>query len=389
MTPVARLAVCGLALALAAVSAACNTKPIPPPNAVLAVPDGDRDEAAPSPAPAPAPTPAPAASAPALALPQGPQADEWRLALAEQASAAHALFEAFEPSDGGSPLWGLRLGRLLIVERPPLPAEVLTYATPQGRYEAHYAGALFESALGLWLFDAQSPDPLTLRWCDKRPGIGTPLVLAGRVNGRWLSLSARVAAAGADQERSPYQGFASYWLDRAQLPMQAPLLAFDLEGGLCGLVVPNISAPFMTLLDTQALSALIYAYDKKDLAPFTDPAYSAPAALAAPDALPPGSGSRWLGAQVRPLDAEQAKRFSLPPNTATLIVTAVYPHSPAQNAGLFVGDRLVGFGAAENPAMGELPELLNGADPQRPLALRVLRGDHIIELFATLAERRP
>jgi S1-C subfamily serine protease len=70
-----------------------------------------------------------------------------------------------------------------------------------------------------------------------------------------------------------------------------------------------------------------------------------------------------------------------------LLITSVAPNSPAQAAGLYVGDVLVGFDGAALEEPETLVTLLRGDRIGKPVTLSVIRADTRHDVTATAGER--
>jgi S1-C subfamily serine protease len=85
-------------------------------------------------------------------------------------------------------------------------------------------------------------------------------------------------------------------------------------------------------------------------------------------AAPPAAG---LGLSVRDLSAQQLGQLGLPANKPATVVTSITPGSPADRAGLKVGDVIVEADGREDPSSTQLAE----AAKDGQLLLRVRRRD--------------
>jgi S1-C subfamily serine protease len=99
-------------------------------------------------------------------------------------------------------------------------------------------------------------------------------------------------------------------------------------------------------------------------------------------------GYLGIGAQQVPLPAALAQKAGLTQETALLIVT-VEPNSPAEQAGLLMGDLLVTLGGRPITDVAALHAQLGSDRLGQTLTAKVIRGGVPHELNVTIAERRP
>ena len=92
-----------------------------------------------------------------------------------------------------------------------------------------------------------------------------------------------------------------------------------------------------------------------------------------------------LGVQIQALTPELAKSFKLD-NTNGVLVAAVEPNSPAEKAGLQVGDVILGFNGTQVKSANELPRIVSAAKPGTAVTLDVWRNGTKREISATLGE---
>ncbi len=72
-------------------------------------------------------------------------------------------------------------------------------------------------------------------------------------------------------------------------------------------------------------------------------------------------------------DFEYEQYLSATGQSTTIAVTGVLPDSPAQQAGLEVGDEIVDYGGVRVFNMVELADRAQSADPQRPVVVNIMR----------------
>lgn len=96
----------------------------------------------------------------------------------------------------------------------------------------------------------------------------------------------------------------------------------------------------------------------------------------------------YLGVGMQPVRLPDSLRqaLALPGNGGVIIIT-IEPGSPADKAGLFIGDVLV---ALDNTAVGDTAEVLAMLGAERigqPLQARIIRGGKLIDATITVGER--
>lgn len=344
--------------------------PAPHGNAQLAV------SAAPAPTPDGPSTPAPVAAAVKPETATLPAAAE-EAAVTQAVAAARAYFAEWQEDDGSRIATGLRLGSVVLAERPVAPAATRLLATESDSLPAAYQGAFLESPLGVWLLGEQAALPLPLRTAPLR--LGTALTLVGQTQGRLLAIRTRIASAPVSEAsgRCPWP---LTWLDHTPLPLPMPLLAFTDDMRVAGLVWPS-TEPLLSMLDAQALASLVGARRHDDLATFLAPAFTPTSAAAT---------HPWLGLHVQPFDPALAARFGLAADESGLVVTAVAPGSPAAHAGLWVGDLLRRFGTLDFPTLPGLAEQESALRFGEPVPLTVQRqGERLTLVVTPLARPTP
>jgi S1-C subfamily serine protease len=94
----------------------------------------------------------------------------------------------------------------------------------------------------------------------------------------------------------------------------------------------------------------------------------------------------YLGLAGQPVRLPDAQRGSEDRDRALLVV-AVTPESPAEAAGLLVGDLLLDFDGRPIRSAAELLDLLTAGRIGHPVPLRVRRGAAPLDLTITVSER--
>jgi serine protease Do len=92
-----------------------------------------------------------------------------------------------------------------------------------------------------------------------------------------------------------------------------------------------------------------------------------------------------LGVQIQALTPELAKSFKLP-NTTGVLVAAVEPKSPADQAGLQPGDVILAYEGKPVTSATELPRVVAATRPGTAVTMDVWRGGAKRQIKATLAE---
>lgn len=92
----------------------------------------------------------------------------------------------------------------------------------------------------------------------------------------------------------------------------------------------------------------------------------------------------YMGVQIQAVTKELAESLSLP-NDQGALVAAVTPDSPAAQAGIAVGDVIVGFNGKTIDDMRELPRLVAATDPGKKATVKVIREGKSRELQLTVA----
>jgi S1-C subfamily serine protease len=95
-------------------------------------------------------------------------------------------------------------------------------------------------------------------------------------------------------------------------------------------------------------------------------------------------GYLGVGAQVVRLPAASAEQLG---QETALLVVSVSPDSPADKAGLVLGDVVVGLAGQTVRHMDDLLALLTGDRIGTPVPVRIVRGGQIQELSVTIGER--
>ncbi len=78
---------------------------------------------------------------------------------------------------------------------------------------------------------------------------------------------------------------------------------------------------------------------------------------------------------------------ALPDGSTGLIVLSAEPDGPAARAGVLIGDILVALGGKPVSDTDDIQAVLSGESVGKPVAARIVRGGHAIELNITVGER--
>ena len=95
----------------------------------------------------------------------------------------------------------------------------------------------------------------------------------------------------------------------------------------------------------------------------------------------------YLGIAVQPARVSDRQKGAAGTDQALLVV-GVKPGTPADSAGLFVGDLLLSLDGHALASTDELFDLLIGERVGKSVAARVLRGTSVVEEALTVRERR-
>jgi len=96
-------------------------------------------------------------------------------------------------------------------------------------------------------------------------------------------------------------------------------------------------------------------------------------------------GYLGLAGQVRPLPKRLARRLELVVDTGVQVMQ-VEPGKPAARGGLLPGDVIVALDGKAVRNVDEVHRLLDAASIDRKLPVRVVRGNHVVDLELTPAE---
>ncbi len=96
-------------------------------------------------------------------------------------------------------------------------------------------------------------------------------------------------------------------------------------------------------------------------------------------------GYLGLAGQVRPLPKRLARRLELVADTGVQVMQ-VEPGKPAARGGLLPGDVIVALDGKAVRNVDEVHRLLDAASIDRKLPVRVVRGNHVVDLEVTPAE---
>lgn len=82
----------------------------------------------------------------------------------------------------------------------------------------------------------------------------------------------------------------------------------------------------------------------------------------------------WIGVAVQPVELPETSRELANEQEAGLLITGVTTGSPANDAGLVVGDILIAMGEQAMTDIADLQQILNGRQIGHPIAVQLLRG---------------
>ncbi len=96
----------------------------------------------------------------------------------------------------------------------------------------------------------------------------------------------------------------------------------------------------------------------------------------------------YLGVGMQPVRLPEALGRSLHlSQTSGVIVVSVEPDSPAERAGILIGDILVALGSTPINDVGDVLAMLDPENVGNPLAVRLIRAGSLVELTLTVGER--
>lgn len=93
----------------------------------------------------------------------------------------------------------------------------------------------------------------------------------------------------------------------------------------------------------------------------------------------------WLGVQLQNIDEDLANSLGLDTKRGTL-VSDIVKGSPAERAGIEVGDVITGYGNQEVADARELSRLVGSSDSGEKVTLTIIRGDKEVELKVVLGD---
>ena len=100
------------------------------------------------------------------------------------------------------------------------------------------------------------------------------------------------------------------------------------------------------------------------------------------------TGPTWMGADIQNVDAVMKLQFSLPDNRG-VIVSYVAGKSPAQTAGIKVGDVIRRFGETRIRDVKQLQSLILKGNPGKQVQLAILRDSQYLTIPITLGQKAP
>ena len=230
--------------------------------------------------------------------------------------------------------------------------------------------------------------------------LGEELVAVAFADGRVIALSTRVAALPeAPDQTAPLSGVARLLLlDRALEPGLSAAVLIDGGYRIAGLLTGRrlhglslaLSADELRLLASPGtnLTALYGPKPPGETLPPTDEGQTKAGGEEPPAKALYASERLWLGVEVKGLRPELAGRFGLMGVETGIMVTKVYPNSPAHRAGLAEGDILVGLSGRAVNKLSDLPPIMAGAEAGRELPVELLRRNKRLTL-AVPPEDRP
>jgi|SRR5579884_2830475 len=100
------------------------------------------------------------------------------------------------------------------------------------------------------------------------------------------------------------------------------------------------------------------------------------------------AGGSYLGVYVAEIDAERAKTLKLPEERG-VEVTRVEPDSPAEKAGLKVGDVVLAYDGQKIEGMEQFRRMIRETPPGRHASLQVFRNGSMQGLTAVIGKAKP
>ena len=101
----------------------------------------------------------------------------------------------------------------------------------------------------------------------------------------------------------------------------------------------------------------------------------------------------YIGIQMRDLTPELAQKFNQNPNSPlilpeidSVLVVGVLPNTPAQNAGIRVGDVILEVNKKKVTSGGQLQQIVENAGINQVLDLKIKRGERVINLSVRTAQ---
>jgi S1-C subfamily serine protease len=99
-------------------------------------------------------------------------------------------------------------------------------------------------------------------------------------------------------------------------------------------------------------------------------------------------GKGYIGVSMQPVVLPQKTRESLAiPNEVGLMIMGIEPESPADKAGLLLGDTVVSLNAKQVRGVQDLQENLSGANIGKSINATVIRGAALVDIEIPIGER--
>jgi S1-C subfamily serine protease len=99
-------------------------------------------------------------------------------------------------------------------------------------------------------------------------------------------------------------------------------------------------------------------------------------------------GRGYIGVSMQPIVLPEKMRETLKlSNEVALMIMGIEPESPAEKAGLLLGDAIVSLDAKPIRGLQDLQESLSGANIGKSVRATVIRGAALVEMEVTIGER--